>query len=464
MSFPHDFVWGAATAAYQIEGAAREDGRGLSVWDVYCRRDGAIYSGHNGDVACDHYHRYADDVALMREIGLTGYRFSISWPRVLPTGMGTVNDAGLDFYDRLVDELLAAGITPYATLFHWDFPFELYCKGGWLNRDSADWFADYARVVVERLSDRVRHWMTLNEPQCFVIFGHQSGIQAPGAHLTFPTEVLRVGHHAMLAHGKAVQAIRAHAKQPAQVGYAAIGVIRTPASDAPADIDAARQATFATPEFGNLWTSGWWMDPVYLGRYPEDGLALYAEHLPAGFQDDLATIHQSLDFFGFNLYSASRVRAGAGGAVDVPMHDGYPLTHFNWYVTPEALHWAPRFFHERYGLPIYVTENGMSNSDWIMRDGQVHDPQRIDFLARYLREYRRAAEAGVPLAGYFQWSLMDNFEWSEGYKERFGLIYVDYPSGRRIPKDSARWYAETIRANGANLEDAPLFTADSAAR
>jgi beta-glucosidase len=457
MAFSKDFVWGAATAAYQIEGATAEDGRGMSVWDLFCRRPGAVYGGGNGDVTCDHYHRYKDDVALMREIGLNGYRFSISWPRVLPEGTGKVNEAGLAFYDRLVDRLLAAGITPYVTLFHWDFPFDLYCKGGWLNRDSTDWFADYARVITERLSDRVRHWMTLNEPQCFVIFGHQQGIQAPGLKLT-TLETLRVGHHAMLAHGKAVQAIRAATKQTAQVGYAAIGVARTPATDSPADIAAARDATFSMPAYGEFWTSGWWMDPVYLGRYPEDGLALYAQEMPAGFADDLATMHQPLDFFGFNLYSASRVRRGADGTpADVPMVDGYPLTHFNWYVTPEALYWAPRFFHERYSLPIYVTENGMSNSDWVMRDGKVHDPQRIDFLARYLSEYRRAAGDGVPLAGYFQWSLLDNFEWAEGYKERFGLIHVDYPTGTRTLKDSAHWYSETIRANGENLADAEAF-------
>jgi beta-glucosidase len=456
MGFADGFAWGAATAAYQIEGAAREDGRGASVWDVFCRKAGATYSGHTGDVACDHYHRWAEDVALMREIGLSAYRFSISWPRVLPEGTGAVNAAGLDFYDRLVDGLLAAGVTPYATLFHWDFPFALYCQGGWLNRDSAAWFADYARVVVERLSDRVRHWFTLNEPQCFVIFGHQSGIQAPGVQLS-TAEVLRVGHHALLAHGTAVQAIRAAATGPVQVGYAPIGIIRTPATDSPADVDAARAATWRMGGYGDFWCSSWWMDPVFHGAYPDDGLAMYAAEMPAGYEDDLATICQPLDFFGFNLYSASRVRAGAGGPETVQMPNGYPLTHFNWYVTPEALYWAPRFYHERYGLPIYVTENGLSNVDWPALDGKVHDPQRIDFLARYLRQYRRAAEDGVPLAGYFQWSLLDNFEWAEGYKERFGLVYVDFPTGTRIPKDSAAWYAETIRANGANLpEAAPL--------
>ncbi|OPZ81602.1 MAG: Beta-glucosidase A [bacterium ADurb.Bin429] len=458
MGFAKDFVWGAATAAYQIEGAVHEDGRGLSVWDVFCRREGAVHGGQSGEVACDHYHRYAEDVALMRQIGLNGYRFSISWPRVLPEGVGRINEAGLAFYDKLVDSLLAAGVTPYITLFHWDFPFELYCKGGWLNRDSAAWFAEYARVVTERLSDRVRHWMTLNEPQCFVTLGHSAAVHAPGVKLAFPTEYLRVAHHALIAHGAAVQAIRAATKQPAQIGYAPMGVMRTPATDSPADIAAAKQATFGMPQYGDFWASSWWMDPVYLGCYPEDGLAMYGKDMPAGFENDLATIHQPLDFFGFNLYSASRVRMGEDGKpVEVPMATGYPITRFNWYVTPEALYWAPKFYHERYGLPIYVTENGMSNADWPMRDDRVHDAQRIDFLARYLREYRRAAEDGVPLAGYFQWSLLDNFEWAEGYKERFGLIYVDYPTGTRIPKDSAYWYGETIRANGENLEDAALF-------
>ncbi len=450
MLFPEGFVWGAAAAAYQIEGAATADGRGPSVWDAFCRRPGAVWNGQSGDTACDHYHHYREDVALMAEIGLQAYRLSVSWPRVLPAGDGAVNPRGLDFYDRLVDTLLAAGITPYITLFHWDFPYELYYRGGWLNRDSADWFAHYAGLVVARLGDRVAHWITLNEPQVFVMCGHRNGDHAPGLKLPMP-ELLRVGHHALLAHGKAVQAVRAHSPRPCQIGYAPCGVIRTPETESAADIDAARQATFSTPK-DELWNSAWWMDPVYLGHYPEEGLRHYDALLPAGYQDDMATIHQPLDFQGFNTYSASRVRAdGQGGWQDAEMPVGYPSTAFRWWVTPDALYWAPKFFHERYVKPVYVTENGLSNIDWVSLDGKVHDPQRIDFLTRYLRALGRAAAEGVDIHGYFQWSILDNFEWAEGYKERFGLVYVDYPTQRRIRKDSAYWYGEVIRTNGACL-------------
>ncbi|MHB9023341.1 MAG: GH1 family beta-glucosidase [Armatimonadota bacterium] len=450
MRFPQGFVWGAAAASYQIEGAVDADGKGPSVWDVFCRRPDAVWRGHSGDVACDHYHHYREDIALMREIGLQAYRLSISWPRVLPEGAGATNPAGLDFYDRLIDELLGAGITPYITLFHWDYPHALYCRGGWLNRESADWFADYTRVVVEKLSDRVQHWMTFNEPQCFIGLGHLLGVNAPGVKLSFP-EVLRAAHHVLLAHGKAVQTIRAAAKRPAQVGYAPVGVVKMPVTESPADIAAARQATFAITE-RNTWNNTWWSDPVYLGRYPEDGLALFADSLPEIHTGDMATICQPLDFCAFNCYSGQTVTADASGQPQiVPEPTGNPLTAFRWNVTPTVLRWGPRFLQERYGLPIIITENGMSNIDWIALDGKVHDPQRIDFLNRYLLAYEQAAADGVDLRGYFQWSIMDNFEWPEGYKERFGLIYVDYPTQRRVLKDSAYWYREVIKTNGAHL-------------
>ncbi|HEY3415343.1 MAG TPA: family 1 glycosylhydrolase, partial [Armatimonadota bacterium] len=311
MGFPRDFVWGAAAASYQIEGAVEEDGKGPSVWDVFCRRPGAIWRDQSGAVACDHYHRYRGDVALMREIGLQAYRLSICWPRVIPDGTGAVNPAGLDFYDRLIDELLDAGITPYVTLFHWDYPYALYCRGGWLNRDSADWFADYTRVMVDKLSDRVQHWMTFNEPQCFLGLGHLLGVNAPGVKLSFP-EVLRAAHHVLLAHGKAVQTIRAATQRPAQVGYAPVGVVKMPATASPADIEAARTATFSITE-QNTWNNTWWSDPVYLGQYPEDGLALFADSLPEIRDGDLATICQPLDFCAFNTYTGETVAADAAG-------------------------------------------------------------------------------------------------------------------------------------------------------
>ena len=450
MSFPKNFVWGAAAASYQIEGAAYKDGKGLSVWDMLCRKPGAIWSGHSGDVACDHYHRYQEDVALMQKIGLHAYRLSISWPRVLPDGSGAVNAQGLDFYKRLIDELLHAGITPYVTLFHWDYPDELYCRGGWLNPDSPDWFAEYAAVVVDALSDRVQHWMTLNEPQVFIGLGHQQGTHAPGNTLSF-ARVLRAGHHALLAHGKAVQAIRAHAKSESRVGYAPVGLIRFPAHDGPEDVETARSATFSMTK-KDCWNNTWWMDPVLLGRYPEDGLKLFGRDVPPIHAHDMQTICQPLDFLGVNIYHGQAVRAGTEQqARSVEFPPGSAQTAFRWPVTPEALYWGPKFLYERYNLPLYITENGMSNIDWVALDGHVHDPQRIDFLTRYVRQLGTACADGVDLRGYFQWSIMDNFEWAEGYKERFGLIYIDYQTQQRILKDSAYWYKELIASNGATL-------------
>ncbi len=450
MTFPANFMWGAAAASYQIEGAAGDDGRGPSVWDAFCRQPDAVWNGQSGAVACDHYHRYREDVALMREIGLHGYRLSTSWPRVLPEGVGKVNHKGMEFYDRLFDELLKAGITPFVTLFHWDYPYALYCKGGWLNRDSADWFADYTRVMIDAFSDRVTHWITQNEPQCFIGMGHQSGVHAPGLKLGWP-DVLLAAHHAMLAHGKAVQVIRAHAKRPCQVGYAPVGSIKMPAGDNPADVEAARQAMFATPE-KSVWNHAWWLDPLFLGCYPPDMQETFAGDMPVFADGDLKTICQPLDFFGFNTYSGTPIRAGVHGAPEVvPFADGHPMTAFHWAMTPEALYWGARFFYERYHLPIYVTENGMANLDWVAPDGRVHDPQRIDFTTRYLREFGRAAQDGIDIRGYFHWSILDNFEWAEGYKMRFGLIHVDYPTGKRTLKDSAYWYKEVIKSNGASL-------------
>jgi len=272
-------VWGAASSAYQVEGAAAEDGRGRSVWDVFCDRHDTIADGSSGGVACDHYHRWQNDIGLMKEIGLAAYRFSVSWPRVLPNGVGTVNKPGLAFYDALVDRLLEAGIIPYITLFHWDFPHKLYKRGGWLNPASPNWFADYTRVVVEMLSDRVQHWMTLNEPQVFIEFGHHTGNHAPGLRYGLG-ELLVVGHHTLLAHGKAVQSIRAHARQPVQVGFAPVGVTNVPASDAPEDIAAARKATFSITE-PNVWNNTWFSDPIFLGEYPRDGLQLFGRAIPA---------------------------------------------------------------------------------------------------------------------------------------------------------------------------------------
>ena len=450
MSFPHGFRWGAATASYQIEGAPKADGKGLSVWDVMCREPGRIWDGHDGSVACNHYHLYEQDVAHMQDIGLRAYRFSVSWPRVVPAGTGTVNQAGLDFYDRLVDQLLEANVEPWLTLFHWDYPYDLYVRGGWLNPESPKWFTDYTAHVVERLSDRVQHWITQNEPQCYIGLGHVQGIHAPGIKLPI-AEVTHAAHHSLIAHGLAVQVIRAQAKSESKIGTAIVGVGAIPNSDRSADIEAARHHTFAIDE-PTFWNTAWWSDPVVLGKYPKDGLKLFGEHLPAGWEKDLETICQPLDFFGTNIYHAVKVEADENGKPKVSRaQEGYPHTMMSWRMVPEALRWIPTFLHERYGLPIAITENGIALSDWMSLDGKVHDPQRIDFMNRYLLEFGKAIEDGVRGAGYFTWSLMDNFEWTEGYKYRFGLIHVDYATQKRTLKDSAHWYRDVILSNGQAL-------------
>ena len=451
MTFPKGFTWGVASAAYQVEGAPLEDGKGPSVWDMFCRKPGVIWRGQTGDVACDHYHRFREDVALMKELGIRAYRFSIAWARVLPEGVGTVNEKGIAFYEQLVDALLAAGVEPWVTLFHWDYPLALYRRGGWLNRASAEWFAEYARVVARRLSDRVTHWMTLNEPQCFIGLGLQTGYHAPGDKLRLD-EVLLAGHHAMLAHGRAVQEIRACATARPIIGFAPVGVVRMPETDSAADVAAARQAMFSVAR-QDCFNNTWWMDPVFLGRYPEDGLRFFGDAVPKVPAGDLETIAQPLDFFGANIYHGAFVRAGPGGVPqDVPLPPGYPKTTMDdWPVTPTCLYWGPRFFHERYGLPIVITENGHQNADVISLDGKVHDPERIDYLHRYLRELGRACADGVPVRGYFQWAFTDNFEWAKGDSIRCGCVFTDYPTQRRIAKDSAWWYRDVIRSNGASL-------------
>ena len=446
--FPKDFVWGGAASSYQLEGAASRDGGGASVWDMLCRQPGKVVNGDSGDIACDHYHRYREDVGLMAAMGLQAYRLSVSWPRVLPQGVGAVNAKGLDFYSRLVDALLEHGITPWVTLFHWDFPYALYCRGGWLNRESADWFADYSAIVVDKLSDRVAHWVTLNEPQCFIGMGHLDGTHAPGLQMGV-AEVLLAAHHALLAHGQAVQVIRARAKIPPLVSAAQAGTVSMPDTDQPEDIAAARSSMFSIRE-KRFFNNSWFSDPMILGRYPEDGLKLFEADMPAVQGGDLATIQQPLDYFGANIYSGNYIRATPGGGFEAGMDRAAPVTTMGWPITPEALYWGPRFFHERYRLPIVITENGMASDDRV-EHGRVHDQQRIEFLQDYLSQYGRAIAEGVPALGYFLWSIMDNFEWAEGYAKRFGLIHVDYATRQRTLKASAHWYRQMIAANGGNL-------------
>jgi beta-glucosidase len=453
-TFPADFLWGVATAAYQIEGAAREDGRGPSIWDVFCRQPGAVFERHHGDVACDHYHRYPEDVALMRQLGLQAYRFSVSWPRVMPEGRGAINEKGLDFYDRLVDELLRAGVQPFCTLFHWDLPETLQQAGGFLARDIADWFADYAALVGRRLGDRVRYWVTQNEPQCFIAHGLLDGSKAPGFRLGL-SKTLLAAHNSMRAHGKAVRALRATAGAGAQVGYVVATAGARPATASEADLAAARTAAFATRDT-TLWTNAWWLDPVLLGHYPEDGLHLFGSDMPSLPSSDFADMQQPLDFLGTNIYHAETYRRGADGSPEhVPFAPGYPRSAVDWQpIAPDAHYFTPSFFHQRYQLPLWITESGLSTRDQVFLDGKVHDPQRVDYMHRTLLELRRAMRDGVSCLGYMAWSLLDNFEWADGYKQRFGMIHVDFSSQRRIPKDSFYWYQQVIASRGAALAGA----------
>ncbi|WP_404425081.1 GH1 family beta-glucosidase [Nibricoccus sp. IMCC34717] len=451
--FPPKLRLGAASSAYQIEGATGLPHRGPCVWDMFSERAGKIYEGHRADRACDHVARMEEDVALLGGLGLEAYRFSLSWPRVLPDGCGVVNQAGLDFYDRLVDKLLAHGIEPWATLFHWDLPRTLYLRGGWLNRDCASWFSEYTALVVEKLSDRVVHWMPMNEPQCFIGLGLSTGVHAPGDRLG-DRELLLAAHHCLLAHGASVSAARASARRPLRVGSANVGITSSPASNSEADISAARSVMFsgAGGSLNPVWNNTWWSDPMFFGRYPEDGVRHFGALMPDHFERDLPTISQPLDFLGVNVYSSDSYRCGADGKPQrVPYPVGGPQSHFHWSVTPECLYWAPRFLHERYGKPVVITENGLAGADWVDLDGRVRDAHRVDFTRRYLLELSRAVADGVPVDAYFHWSILDNFEWAEGYKQRFGLIHVDFETQQRTVKDSARWYAEVIRTRGASL-------------
>jgi beta-glucosidase len=450
--FPKDFLWGVATAAYQVEGAAEEDGKGQSVWDVFCKKKGAVFEGHTGDVACDHYHRYKEDVALMKALGVNSYRFSVSWPRVLPNGVGAPNPKGFDFYNRLVDELLKNDIKPLCTLFHWDYPQALYQRGGWVNRDSADWFGEYAALVGDKLGDRVKLWATMNEPQCFIGLALLDGVHAPGDKLKYP-DYLTAAHNAMRAHGRGVQALRAHVKD-AKIGYVLSAQITQPATDKPDDVEAARQAIFWVHE-RHEWNNSWWMDPVLLGKYPEDGVALFGKDMPRFKSGDLDEMKQPLDFLGLNVYKADIYRRGDDGKPQqIPTPPGYPRSGVDWQtITPGCMYWGPRYFYDRYKLPMMITENGLSTRDQVFLDGKVHDPQRIDYMHRVLLELARAIKDGIPVGGYYAWSLIDNFEWSEGYKQRFGIVYVDYQTQKRVPKDSFDWYKGVIATNGRSLFD-----------
>ncbi|OLO29517.1 beta-glucosidase [Streptomyces sp. MNU77] len=436
-ALPADFTWGVATAAYQIEGAVAEDGRSPSIWDTFSHTPGTIDNGDTGDVACDHYHRVPEDIGLIKQLGADAYRFSIAWPRVVPGGDGPVNKAGLDFYDRLVDGLLEAGVTPFATLYHWDLPQTLQDRGGWTVRETSEHFAAYASQVVERLGDRVKDWATLNEPLCSAWIGHLEGRMAPG--LTDLTAAVRASYHLHLGHGLAVQAIRA-ASSDARVGIVNNLSPIEPASASEADLAAARRAD------GHI--NRWWLDPI-LGRgYPQDMVEEYGVELPVR-PGDLETIAAPLDWLGLNYYFRQVVTADPDGTaphvrqVSVP---GARLTHMDWEVHAEGLEQLLLRLTGEYGVGrIYVTENGSAYEDVVAADGSVHDPERVRYLEEHLAACARAVGKGAPLAGYFAWSLMDNFEWAYGYDKRFGLVHVDYATQHRTVKSSGRRYAELVR-------------------
>jgi beta-glucosidase len=433
------FLWGVATSSYQIEGAAL--GRGSSNWDTFAERPGAIYQGHHAKRAVDHVNRLEEDLDLLKTLGVTAYRFSFSWARVQPEGRGLHHPPGLGFYDRLVDGLIARGIEPVATLFHWDLPQALEREGGFLNSEMPRWFGEYTELLARHFGSRIRRWLTLNEPHAFIEGGLRQGRHAPG-HCLPMSAVLRAAHHALLAHGRAVEALRAHAAS-CWVSAAPVLIAAIPATSSADDLDAARRMTFRIED--SLRCSGFWLDPLYSGHYSDEVFQKFSREMPKFPSTDLDQIAQRLDAVGVNLYDAPVVRQGDNGEPEVvPWPPGAPRTAFNWPVTPLAHYYGPKFCFERYGLPIVITENGLSTRDWVALDGQVHDPDRIDFLECHVQELLRARGDGIPIDGYFHWSLFDNFEWNHGYRERFGLVYVDYETLKRTPKDSYFHYRSLI--------------------
>ncbi len=432
---PKGFIWGASTAAYQIEGAAAEDGRGPSIWDAFSATPGKVKDDHTGARATDHYHRYKEDVALMRRLGLDAYRFSVSWPRVIPDGTGAANEKGLDFYDRLIDELLEQKIAPWLCLYHWDLPLALHDRGGWPNRDCAGWFSDYAALLADRYGDRAARWFTFNEPGVFTLAGYASGRHAPG--VSDFNAMIAAAHSVNLAHGGAVLAIRARA------GKAPVGVVcnQQPVRPvSPSDDDKA-----AAGLLDLIWNRTF-ADPMILGAYPDGLTPLFSTLLREG---DLATIRQPLDFLGVNHYAPIYVRSdptAAGGLALGSPPDGAPVTMMGWEIAPKAFAQTLILEHARYKLPIVITENGMADRAGPDKNGEVDDAPRIDYLAKYIGAAASAIDSGARIDGYFVWSLLDNFEWAEGYEPRFGIVHVDYETLKRTPKASFDWLAAEIAA------------------
>ncbi|MDD3367630.1 MAG: GH1 family beta-glucosidase [Lachnospiraceae bacterium] len=445
LKFNSDFAFGAATSSYQIEGAAFADGKGVSIWDEFVKEPGKILEGHTGEVACDHYHRWKEDVALLAELGVQAYRFSLSWTRILPEGTGKVNPKGIEFYNDLINELLKYNITPYVTLYHWDYPNALELRGGWLNPESPKRFQEYTRVVAEAFGDRVKHFITFNEPQIFLWLGYDKGSHAPGLHYS-EKRLLTMTRHVALAHGLAVQELRRQILD-ARVGYApTCGAAYYPYEETEVNIRKARKLTNGLEKDDWLYSSSFWNELILKGRYHLKCTELFGESLPKLTKEESDLIGQKLDFCGMNLYQGCSVSIAEDGWLTLGKQPvGHAKTGMGWSVTPKAMYWAVKNFYEEYQIPLYITENGMSSLDVISEDGKVHDPARIVYLSEYLEQLQRAIQDGADVKGYFQWSFLDNFEWEKGYTDRFGLVYVDYESQKRIPKDSFTWYSELIK-------------------
>jgi beta-glucosidase len=442
-SFPKGFLWGTATSAYQIEGALHEDGRGASIWENFSRTPGKVHNGDTADVADDSYHRYAEDIALMKGMGLTAYRFSIAWPRIFPDGTGTPNQKGIDHYRRFTEALLEAGVTPLCTLYHWDLPQALEDRGGWQSKDTAYAFAEYAGYTAGKLGDVIQHWIPMNEMASFIGDGYGTGYQAPG--LMLGTKALaQTKHHAVLGHGLAVQAVRASGGSRAKVGGADNPKATVPVYTSPEHIAAARTAF--------LEENAHYLTVMQTGRYTERYLKKLGSDAPVFTSEEMKTIGTPTDFQGLNLYTAEAVRAAdnEAGYVMVPRPESYPHMSSPWLmIGPRAMYWAPKFAAEALGIKeIYLSENGCSSDDVVAPDGEVYDTDRVMFLDAYLAQLQRCVSEGVPVKGYFVWSLMDNFEWSDGYSKRFGLTYVDFKTQKRTPKLSAKFYKNVIARNG----------------
>ncbi len=445
LTFPDGFLWGAATASFQIEGAWNEDGKGESIWDRYCRIPGNIEDASSGDVACDHYHRYPEDIELMKELGLEAYRLSISWPRIFPKGVGTPNEAGLGFYRKLLTMLKQNNIKTAVTLYHWDLPQALQDVGGWTNRAVTDYFEDYARLLFRELDGLVDYWITFNEPLCTSFVGYWQGRHAPG--IRDAAAALLVSHHLLLSHGKAVRAFRELGTK-GEIGITLNMNYYYPATEDPKDKEAA--------ELAYAYHNSWFSDPIFKGSYPENALMGYAKNvtLPEITAEDLAIISTPIDYLGLNNYFSLSARWDESSWPLAFRSDfiGENRTEMGWSINPDGLHDLLVRLHKDYnGIPIYVTENGCAFRDMVNVDGKVVDDNRIDFLRRYIAAAHRAVQEGVNLRGYFEWSLMDNFEWAFGYKKRFGLIHVDYKTQKRTIKESGYWYRDVIRNNGVEM-------------